>query len=79
MQGLPIAPEAYIGVLVRDWDLRSQTQCFLSRATNSTHAVWYSSAGSKPVARSVPSLTATEAEECLSLLKLKQIKCLSLR
>ena len=39
MQSFPITPEAYIGVLVRDWQLRSQTQCFLSSATNSAHGV----------------------------------------
>ena len=39
MQGLSITPEAYIGVLVRDWQLRSQTQCFLSSAANSAHGV----------------------------------------
>jgi hypothetical protein len=39
MQGLPITPEGYIGVLVRDWRLRSQTQCFLSSAANSAHGV----------------------------------------
>ena len=39
MKGLPITPEAYIGVLVRDWQLRSQTQCFLSSAANSAHGV----------------------------------------
>jgi hypothetical protein len=39
MQGLPITPEAYFGVLVRDWQLRTQTQCFLSRAANSAHGI----------------------------------------
>ena len=38
-QSFPITPEAYIGVLVRDWHLRSQTQCFLSRATNSADGI----------------------------------------
>jgi len=39
MQGLPITPEGYIGVLVRDWHLRSQTQCFLSSAAKSAHGI----------------------------------------
>ena len=38
-QGLPITPEGYIGVLMRDWHLRSQTQCFLSHAANSALGV----------------------------------------
>ena len=39
MQSFPITPEGYIGVLVRDWQLRTQTQCFVSHATNSVRGV----------------------------------------
>jgi len=39
IQGLPITPEGYISVLVKDWHLRTQTQCFLKHAVNSADGI----------------------------------------
>jgi hypothetical protein len=39
IQGLPITPQGYISVLVQDWHLRSQTQCFLKHAANSADGI----------------------------------------
>ena len=39
IQGLPITPQGYISVLVQDWHLRSQTQCFLNHALDSADGI----------------------------------------
>lgn len=38
-QGLPITPQGYIGVLVQDWHLRSQSQCFIAHAHESSRGL----------------------------------------